>query len=38
MYEANSMIYEIAGMKEGDNRPLKDPDIKSCMTSFKLLR
>jgi hypothetical protein len=38
MYEANSMIYEIAGMKEGENRPLKDPDIKSCMTSFKLLR
>ncbi len=38
MYEANSRIYEIAGMKEGDNRPLKDPDIKGCMTSFKLLR
>src|SRR5208337_4799610 len=38
MYEANSRIYEIAGMKEGDNHPLKDPDIKGCMTSFKLLR
>ena len=37
MYEANSRIYEIAGMKEGDNHPLKDPDIKGCMTSFKLL-
>jgi hypothetical protein len=37
MYEANSRIYEIAGMKEGDNRPLKDPDIKGCMRSFRLL-
>jgi hypothetical protein len=37
MYEANSRIYEIAGMKEGDNHPLKDPDIKGSMTSFRLL-
>jgi hypothetical protein len=37
MYEANSRIYEIAGMKEGDNHPLKDPDIKGCMASFRLL-
>jgi hypothetical protein len=29
MYEANSRIYEIAGMKEGDNHPLKDPDIRA---------
>jgi hypothetical protein len=38
MYEANGRIYEIAGMKEDDSHPLKDPDIKSCMTSFRLLR
>ena len=37
MYEANSRIYEVAGMKEDDLHPLKDPDIKGCMTSFKLL-
>jgi len=37
MYEANSRIYEIAGMKEDDNHPLKDPDIKGCMASFRLL-
>jgi hypothetical protein len=37
MYEANSRIYQIAGMKEGDNHPLKDPDIKGSMTSFRLL-
>jgi hypothetical protein len=37
MYEANNRIYEIAGMKEGDNHPLKDPDIKGCMASFRLL-
>jgi hypothetical protein len=37
MYEANNRIYEIAGMKEGEAHPLKDPDIKGCMASFKLL-
>jgi hypothetical protein len=37
MYEANYRIYEIAGMKEGDAHPLKDPEIKGCMASFKLL-
>src|SRR6476660_1441921 len=26
MYEANGRIYEIAGMKEGDSHPLRDPD------------
>ena len=36
MYEANSRIYQVAGMK-ADKPPLKDPDIKSCMTSFRLL-
>jgi hypothetical protein len=37
MFEANSRIYELAGMKEDDPHPLKDTDIKECMTSFKLL-
>jgi hypothetical protein len=37
MFEANNRIYQIAGMKEDDAHPLKDPDIKGCMTSFKLL-
>lgn len=37
MFEANNRIYQVAGMKEGDAHPLKDPDIKGCMTSFKLL-
>ncbi len=37
MYEANNRIYQIAGMKEDDLHPLKDPDIKGSMTSFKLL-
>ena len=37
MFEANYRIYQIAGMKEGDMHPLKDPDIKSSMASFKLL-
>lgn len=37
MYEANSRIYEVAGMKQDDLHPLRDPDIKGCMTSFKLL-
>ena len=37
MFEANYRIYQVAGMKEGDPRPLKDPDIRESMTSFKLL-
>src|SRR6202048_1592911 len=37
MFEANKRIYQIAGMKQDDAHPLKDPDIKSSMTSFKLL-
>lgn len=37
MFEANHRIYEIAGMKQGEDHPLKDPDIKGSMTSFKLL-
>jgi hypothetical protein len=37
LYEANSRIYEIAGMKQDDLHPLKDPDIKGSMMSFQLL-
>ena len=37
MYEANYRIYEIAGMKGGEAHPLRDPEIKGCMASFKLL-
>jgi hypothetical protein len=37
MYEANARIYEVAGMKENDPHPLKDPDIKAALSSFRLL-
>jgi hypothetical protein len=37
MFEANNRIYEVAGMKQDDMHPLKDPQIKGSMTSFKLL-
>ena len=37
MFEANHRIYQVAGMKQDDLHPLKDPDIKGSMTSFKLL-
>jgi hypothetical protein len=38
MYEVGGVIYQIAGMKEGDLHPLKDPDINGYMGSFRLLR
>jgi hypothetical protein len=38
MYEANGLVYEIAGMKEYDPHPLNDPDINGYMASFRLLR
>lgn len=37
MIQANDRVYEIAGLKEDDAHPLKDPDIKSAMASFRLL-
>jgi hypothetical protein len=37
MFEANNRVYQIAGMKEDDLHPLKDPDIRGSMSSFKLL-
>ena len=36
MFEANSRIYEIAGMKEDDAQPLKDPDIKERHVEFQI--
>jgi hypothetical protein len=38
MYEANGLIYQVAGMKEDDLRPLNDPEINGYMKSFRLLR
>ena len=38
MYEAGGLIYQIAGMKEYDEHPLQDQDIKDYMGSFRLMR
>ena len=38
MYEAKDLIYQVAGMKEYDQHPLNDPDIKGYMESFRLLK
>jgi len=38
MYEANGLIYQLAGMKMDDLHPLNDFDIKWYMGSFRLLR
>jgi hypothetical protein len=38
MYEAGDLIYQLAGMKEYDEHPLKDYDIKGYLSSFRLLR
>jgi hypothetical protein len=37
MIEANGLIYQIAGMKQNDLQPLKDQDIRTAMSSFRLL-
>jgi hypothetical protein len=37
MYEAGDLIYQLAGMKEYDEHPLKDYDIKGYLSSFRLL-
>jgi hypothetical protein len=37
MYEAGGLIYELAGMKQGDQHPLKDPEIKGYLESFVFL-
>jgi hypothetical protein len=38
MYEANGRIYQLAGMKQNDQQPWKDYDIKVFLASFKVLR
>jgi hypothetical protein len=38
MFEANGKVYEVAGLSKDETNPLKDPDIKSFMDSFRLLR
>lgn len=37
MIEANGLIYQIAGLKQNDPKPLKDKDIKTAISSFHLL-
>jgi hypothetical protein len=38
MYEANGKVYQVAGVSSEEANPLKDPDIKSFMDSFRLLQ
>jgi hypothetical protein len=38
MYESNGNVYEVAGLSKDETNPLKDPDIKSFMDSFRLLQ
>jgi hypothetical protein len=38
MYEAGPLIYELAGMKEYDQHPLQDPDIRDYLQSFAVLK
>jgi hypothetical protein len=38
MYEANGRIYQVAGMKQNDQQPWKDTNIKEFLASFKVLR
>lgn len=38
LLEANNMIYEVAGMIEYEPQPLKDPDIRYFMESFRPTR
>ena len=36
MYEANNLIYQVVGMKQQSDSPLKDPNIRFCLNSFRL--
>jgi hypothetical protein len=38
MYEANGRIYQVAGMKQNDQQPWKDTNIKEFLASFRVLR
>jgi hypothetical protein len=37
MFESNGKVYEVAGLSKQETNPLKDPDIRSFMDSFRLL-
>jgi hypothetical protein len=37
MFESNGRVYEVAGLSQLETNPLKDPDIKTFMDSFRLL-
>ncbi|HET9377799.1 MAG TPA: hypothetical protein VFO40_22700 [Chthoniobacterales bacterium] len=37
MFESNGKVYEVAGLSKEEINPLKDPDIRSFMDSFRLL-
>jgi hypothetical protein len=36
MFEADGKVYEVAGLSKDETNPLKDPDIKSFMDSFRI--
>lgn len=38
LLQANNMIYELAGLTQYEEKPLKDPDIRCFMESFRLTR
>jgi hypothetical protein len=38
LLQANNMIYELAGMTQYEQKPLKDPDIRYFMESFRVTR
>jgi hypothetical protein len=38
LLQANNMIYEVAGLTQYEQQPLKDPDIKYFMESFRVTR
>jgi hypothetical protein len=37
MFESNGKVYEVAGLSKDESNPLKDPDIRSFMDSFRFL-
>jgi hypothetical protein len=36
MFEADGKVYEVAGLSKDETNPLKDPDIRSFMDSFRI--
>jgi hypothetical protein len=37
MFQSNGKVYEVAGLSKNEGNPLKDPDIRSFMDSFRFL-